>query len=168
MNAFPDPQEADKVEILLNNTSSIIELTKDNPFVDISFGCLPGKNTILIRNDNALLFSLEFYIEVRFPISICDFLDRMPRDVSSVLDLSVLSLDHPEDNSGAQIIQHKASQICPITLLLISFPCKGRNCGHSQLFDARSFLKLASTTSHWKCPICSISLLPEELILHSL
>eukprot|EP00288_Rhodomonas_lens_P004715 CAMPEP_0177725530 /NCGR_PEP_ID=MMETSP0484_2-20121128/19299_1 /TAXON_ID=354590 /ORGANISM="Rhodomonas lens, Strain RHODO" /LENGTH=463 /DNA_ID=CAMNT_0019238047 /DNA_START=126 /DNA_END=1513 /DNA_ORIENTATION=+ len=57
---------------------------------------------------------------------------------------------------------------CPLSMLRINLPAKGRNCNHLQCFDLSTFLEYAKKHSFWLCPNCHKPLPPAELRVCSL
>lgn len=146
-----------KVSAAINSTS--IQLDQ-NPLC-ITSACIPGRNTLIIRNPQLGLLSVNLQVEVKTRRELSQVVAKIPYDVHSSLDLDALSLtasprggDGNAHDGDAQIITLAASRTCPITLQEIQVPVRGRLCQHPQNFDAHSFLTLACDTGSWRCPIC--------------
>ena len=52
----------------------------------------------------------------------------------------------------------------PMTGEIMKHPGRGRNCTHVQCFDLKEFLKTATRTSMWTCPICRAPTYVEDLV----
>lgn len=62
--------------------------------------------------------------------------------------------------------------VCPITLVRpTSSPTRGDACRHFQCFDLDAYLlsnhRTKAFNSRWRCPICSLSLMPQDLRVDS-
>jgi len=55
------------------------------------------------------------------------------------------------------------SLLCPLGKKKMEIPAKSIYCDHLQCFDARIFLLMNEKTQTWKCPICDISCLYDEI-----
>lgn len=60
---------------------------------------------------------------------------------------------------------------CPISLMKIEIPVRGRGCNHLQCFDLSSYLQVNKQTrvfnARWKCPECPLLIRPEDLLIDS-
>ena len=43
---------------------------------------------------------------------------------------------------------------CPITMLRVVIPAKGRLCSHIQAFDLATYIAFCNQAQVWNCPIC--------------
>ncbi|KAJ3409865.1 SUMO ligase siz1 [Chytriomyces hyalinus] len=57
------------------------------------------------------------------------------------------------------------SFICPLTLVRIKHPAKGKQCRHKQAFDAETFLSFNAKNLQWKCIVCNQIIQQSDLIL---
>ena len=144
------PDEVACVEASVNGMHKI-PLTRSPR--DISELCTPGHNQIALVNARSIVLSIVIQIELRIAVDMEHWVQRIPRDVDSALDMSVLSLAGGSEDA-VEVISARQSAICPITLTPMTTPAKGSKCKHAQLFDAKSFLALCSHTNVWKCPVC--------------
>jgi len=55
------------------------------------------------------------------------------------------------------------SLLCPLSRKRMEIPVKSIGCDHLQCFDAKTFLSMNEKTPKWKCPICNISCMYDEL-----
>jgi len=59
--------------------------------------------------------------------------------------------------------------LCPVSLCPIEESAIGRHCNHVQVFDLQAYIavnqKMRSLEKRWTCPVCSISLRPDEVVL---
>jgi len=62
---------------------------------------------------------------------------------------------------------HKVCLLCPITKLKMKLPTRSLKCSHLQCFDLHAFLSLNSIKPTWKCPVCNIPILIDELVVDS-
>ncbi|ORY32418.1 zf-MIZ-domain-containing protein [Rhizoclosmatium globosum] len=69
--------------------------------------------------------------------------------------------DASEICTGDSIIIFK----CPLSLVRIEHPAKGKQCQHQQVFDAEKFLQFNEKRSTWKCPVCTNQIQKQDLIL---
>lgn len=59
------------------------------------------------------------------------------------------------DPDGLQMESMKVSLRCPLALVRMSIPVKGRRCHHVQCFDLASFLEYSRRSSKFECPVCN-------------
>ncbi|XP_016658653.1 E3 SUMO-protein ligase pli1 [Acyrthosiphon pisum] len=59
------------------------------------------------------------------------------------------------------------SLLCPITKLKMELPARSVKCSHLQCFDLRGLFSLNTIKPTWKCPICNVRILINELFLDS-
>lgn len=59
--------------------------------------------------------------------------------------------------------------ICPVSLCPIEEAAIGRGCVHVQVFDLQAYIavnqRMRSLDKRWTCPVCSVHLRPDDLIL---
>merc|ERR1712194_284248 len=59
--------------------------------------------------------------------------------------------------------------LCPMSLCPIEEAAIGRSCHHVQVFDLQSYIavnqRMRSLDKRWTCPICSLGLRPDDIIL---
>jgi hypothetical protein len=59
--------------------------------------------------------------------------------------------------------------VCPVSLCPIEDSAIGRNCHHIQVFDLQSYIavnqRMRSLDKRWSCPICSLPIRPDDLVL---
>ena len=58
----------------------------------------------------------------------------------------------------------ETSVLSPMSGKLLKHPGRGRNCKHAQCFDLLEFLKIATSTQMWACPVCRTPTYPEDLV----
>ncbi len=127
---------------------------------NISAGCVAGRNHVTLHNHTNESIQVTIEVDIKAALSIKQLVERLPWDVDSLLDLSSLSFSTSRPQEDVHVVHTQSSRTCPISLMAMEFPAKGRDCKHSQLFDAASFLRLASFTDSWKCPICKYAPIP--------
>ncbi|KAI9324217.1 hypothetical protein BDR26DRAFT_882021 [Obelidium mucronatum] len=54
---------------------------------------------------------------------------------------------------------------CPLALIRIKHPAKGKNCKHKQVFDAETFLSFNEKKDTWKCVVCNLRIEQNDLII---
>lgn len=52
------------------------------------------------------------------------------------------------------MLSQKMSLKCPLSLIPISIPAKGKDCTHVQCFDLNSFLEFTRRSTKFSCPVC--------------
>lgn len=57
--------------------------------------------------------------------------------------------------------------LCPIIKTKMKLPTRSINCNHLQSFDLEALLFLNKINPAWKCPICYIPILVDELVIDS-
>jgi len=57
--------------------------------------------------------------------------------------------------------------LCPITKTKMKLPTRSINCKHLQSFDLEALLFLNKIKPAWKCPVCYIPILVDELVIDS-
>lgn len=60
--------------------------------------------------------------------------------------------------------EEELSLLCPISGEIMKEPGKGRNCNHTQSFDLKNFLQIATIQHRWICPVCNQNLEFSDLI----
>jgi hypothetical protein len=59
--------------------------------------------------------------------------------------------------------------LCPISHCPIEEAAIGRNCSHIQVFDLQTYIavnqRMRSLDKRWTCPVCSLSLRPDDAVL---
>lgn len=68
--------------------------------------------------------------------------------------------------TGDTIVQSlQVSLICPLKRSRMTVPCRGARCLHMQCFDASAYLAMNESTLYplWCCPVCSASVLLEDI-----
>lgn len=68
--------------------------------------------------------------------------------------------------TGDAVVQgFQVSLICPLSRSKMTVPCRGAQCLHMQCFDASAYLAMNESTLYplWCCPVCSASVLPEDI-----
>jgi hypothetical protein len=142
------PENVNCIEVTLNNGQRLA-LTRSPK--DVSEFCIPGRNELLIHNGLSVMLTVVLQIELKLGMNIQTLVQRIPRDMDSALDFSILSIS---SDSDVETLKVKSCNTCPITLKEIQVAVKGTRCKHVQPFDASSFLLFCSQTGSWKCPIC--------------
>ena len=154
------PDEVESVAGVINETHS---LSLTGIAKDISDFLVCGTNNLTLKNPLPLLLNLVVQIEVKKAITLNAFIEKIPCDSDSLLDLASLSLQNISSNDMA-VLHTKHSIKCPITLQTIGLPVRGKNCQHRQPFDAIAYLRLGSRNGYWKCPLCTADISPEDLV----
>ncbi|KAJ3005933.1 UNVERIFIED_CONTAM: hypothetical protein HDU68_004351, partial [Siphonaria sp. JEL0065] len=54
---------------------------------------------------------------------------------------------------------------CPLSLIRIRHPAKGKHCKHKQVFDAETFLSFNEKKEMWKCVICNQKIEQSDLTI---
>lgn len=145
-----------KIHIMINNVS--LEVFNSHS-LNISQHCIPFANNLIILNENNdNLLEISFQIELKVNLELEKAIHLIPQDLN--LDFMSLSCS---DGKLPIVFDIKCS-ICPISLTPIKVGVKGKDCKHSQIMDAESFLRMATSLNSWKCPICFQHLPPEDLI----
>lgn len=128
-------------------------------------------NSVLILNGECPISSFPFDITDGLTPGNCHICANFTHLESSAM-ITIMPLELvPIGELEAEIIQRKVHVFkgewgfCPISGKLIEFPVRGINCVHSGNFDFSSFIKMATLTHKWICPICSKPLPYEELAL---
>ena len=94
------------------------------------------------------------------------------------IDIDVLvnqftSLHHPlqptkpHETNEVEEVEQSISLKCPISYTRMKVPVKGKNCSHSTCFDLKNYFINSITKQAWNCPICSLPLLYNDLIVDS-
>ena len=66
--------------------------------------------------------------------------------------VTALSQQHsPADKKPTEYEQ----AICPLTGKLLKYPGRGVSCKHLQCFNLKAYIKRATATKQWVCPICN-------------
>ena len=154
------PDEVDSVAGVINETHS---LSLTGLAKDISDFLVCGTNSLTLKNPLPLLLNLVVQIEVKKAITFNAFIEKIPYDPDSLLDLASLSLQNIS-NDDMTVLHAKHSVKCPITLQTICLPVRGKNCLHRQPFDAIAYLRMGSRNGYWKCPLCASDMSPEDLV----
>ncbi|XP_060859162.1 uncharacterized protein LOC132936446 [Metopolophium dirhodum] len=68
---------------------------------------------------------------------------------------------------GCDMATLDLSLLCPITKLKMKLPARSMKCNHLQSFDLRGLFALNKIKPTWKCPVCNIPILVDELVLDS-
>lgn len=59
--------------------------------------------------------------------------------------------------------------VCPVSFCPIEEAAIGRNCNHVQVFDLQAYIavnqRMRSLDKRWTCPVCSLTLRPDDLML---
>eukprot|EP00928_Gymnodinium_smaydae_P022926 TRINITY_DN19108_c0_g3_i1.p1 TRINITY_DN19108_c0_g3~~TRINITY_DN19108_c0_g3_i1.p1 ORF type:complete len:618 (+),score=107.33 TRINITY_DN19108_c0_g3_i1:101-1954(+) len=59
--------------------------------------------------------------------------------------------------------------LCPVSLCPIEESAIGRHCNHIQVFDLQAYIavnqRMRSLDKRWTCPVCSLALRPDDIIL---
>merc|ERR1712048_1311506 len=59
--------------------------------------------------------------------------------------------------------------LCPVSLCPIEEAAIGKHCNHVQVFDLQPYIavnqRMRSLDKRWTCPVCSLPLRPDEVIL---
>jgi len=71
------------------------------------------------------------------------------------------------DKEGCDTASLDVSSLCPITKLKMRLPARSMKCSHFQCFDLRGLFELNKIKPKWKCPVCNIRILINELVLDS-
>lgn len=71
------------------------------------------------------------------------------------------------DKEGCDTVKLDVSSLCPITKLKMNLPARSMKCNHFQCFDLRGLFELNKIKPTWKCPVCNIRILIDELVLDS-
>lgn len=151
--------ERRKISIFINDV--LLVLFNQEP-LNISPHCIPSTNKMTISNElNGSLLEVSIQIELKICLDIPTLIHRIPHDLN--LDFMSLSFTGSADDD-LQIISNFRSETCPISLLPIKVGVKGKDCKHSQVMDAESYIVMAKSMNSWKCPLCSLYLPPEDLI----
>jgi hypothetical protein len=59
-----------------------------------------------------------------------------------------------DEDDGIEVGDTVLSLVCPISLVRIRTPGRGRACKHVQAFSIETFLELARGCGDWRCGIC--------------
>lgn len=158
----------DVVSVQLNDSEAIMI---DAAPRDISSQTRPGLNQMLITNLSTDALEISLQIQIRQLTDLNRFIKNIPPEIDALSCLESLSLGEgkPSNNDTSRdldVIETRRINVntCPISLQQIVISVKGKNCRHTQGFDATSYLTLATLTGSWRCPICQVMILPEDLV----
>ncbi|KAJ3126291.1 SUMO ligase siz1 [Physocladia obscura] len=70
-----------------------------------------------------------------------------------------------ENENEIEVGETTLSFMCPLSLLRIDVPGRGRRCQHLQCFDVQTFLQFQENNSQWKCVICGKVIKCNDLIV---
>jgi len=60
--------------------------------------------------------------------------------------------------------------LCPVSHCPIEEAAIGRDCQHVQVFDLQAYIavnqRMRSLDKRWTCPVCSLALRPDDVVLH--
>lgn len=80
--------------------------------INISASCRPGLNTLTLGNPSNDAVIVKLQIDLNDFTDLNSFIQRIPDDVNSFVDISSLSIDESGD---LFVIAQKCQKICPIT-----------------------------------------------------
>eukprot|EP00455_Lapot_gusevi_P008693 TRINITY_DN1380_c0_g1_i3.p1 TRINITY_DN1380_c0_g1~~TRINITY_DN1380_c0_g1_i3.p1 ORF type:complete len:213 (+),score=21.53 TRINITY_DN1380_c0_g1_i3:46-684(+) len=71
----------------------------------------------------------------------------------------------PDD--GKDLLQGDVtvSTQCPLSIMRLQMPAKGKQCVHAQCFELGAFLQFSQQSCIWQCPICYVPLPYEDLMI---
>ncbi|CAN0449378.1 unnamed protein product, partial [Ectocarpus sp. 12 AP-2014] len=161
--------------------------------LDIGASCRPGENRVELYSsdpdEHAVLIQVVRLVGVeevlknvkqRSHLSKKEALRRVKRSFKGCLDLnSHLEGDSSEDEQigkGAggddsdddlMATATRLSLRCPLGLVPITCPGRGRYCKHLQCFDLNTFLSFNKDCAGaaWKCGVCNLPIKPEDLVV---
>ncbi|CAN0481879.1 unnamed protein product, partial [Ectocarpus sp. 12 AP-2014] len=161
--------------------------------LDIGASCHPGENRVELYSsdpdEHAVLIQVVRLVGVeevlknvkqRSHLSKKEALRRVKRSFKGCLDLnSHLEGDSSEDEQigkGAggddsdddlMATATRLSLRCPLGLVPITCPGRGRYCKHLQCFDLNTFLSFNKDCAGaaWKCGVCNLPIKPEDLVV---
>eukprot|EP00029_Vermamoeba_vermiformis_P007703 TRINITY_DN3408_c0_g1_i1.p1 TRINITY_DN3408_c0_g1~~TRINITY_DN3408_c0_g1_i1.p1 ORF type:complete len:629 (+),score=50.58 TRINITY_DN3408_c0_g1_i1:41-1927(+) len=132
--------------------------------IDITSKCRAVNNLTITRFSNWGLFSnISFSIRLAKVNTIDTLKERMqPYNVC----FEKVSKSFHGDNDIAEV-SLKFSLRCPLSLMRIELPIKGKDCKHIQCFDANSYLQINKNHPKFDCPVCNKKVYFSTLIVDS-
>uniref|UniRef100_A0A2S2PP54 E3 SUMO-protein ligase n=1 Tax=Schizaphis graminum TaxID=13262 RepID=A0A2S2PP54_SCHGA len=79
----------------------------------------------------------------------------------------ILKLFEKNNDTDLAITRFKLPLICPITKLRMKVPVKSNQCKHIECFDALAYICSNRRNTIWKCPICHLDCLYNNLEIDS-
>jgi len=163
------------IQIAIN---SHIDTAKDSP---INYSC----NLFLFLNDTKNRISIlwphcktPYYMTVNIveSITIADLVKRVQFNnklCSITLNTKAKAMELLKNGTKHSDVEFcdsqtlKLSLLCPITKLKMELPTRSLKCSHLQCFDLHALFSLNMIKPTWKCPICYIRILVNELVVDS-
>ncbi|KAI8840981.1 MIZ/SP-RING zinc finger-domain-containing protein [Chytriomyces cf. hyalinus JEL632] len=73
--------------------------------------------------------------------------------------------------NGKGEVEHCNSTVsfqCPISLVRMSTPGRGKKCNHVQSFDLETFIQMNEKKDVWKCPVCARQIKCSDIVIDAL
>ncbi|KAI9315099.1 hypothetical protein BX666DRAFT_355876 [Dichotomocladium elegans] len=171
-NGAPDTkcEWPDSINITINGIQpKLVKWSgKDKP-ADLAMYLKEGKNELMIRQlDCACCYWFSIQVFVRETESAI-----VNKIMSKVLDINIgrniinklLGKSGSNEDDDLEVLQPtvRISLKCPISLMRIRIPVKGKDCRHPECFDLQSYLAISVENPKWRCPICSTYIPPDSI-----
>eukprot|EP01130_Rhizamoeba_saxonica_P008889 TRINITY_DN359_c0_g1_i1.p1 TRINITY_DN359_c0_g1~~TRINITY_DN359_c0_g1_i1.p1 ORF type:complete len:640 (-),score=124.66 TRINITY_DN359_c0_g1_i1:1500-3332(-) len=148
-----------KLRVIIND-KDLVEKSKRVTAYDQAFGsdisnlCVLGNNTIHIQSWIPTT-ELVFFIQVTKTISIEELEQEQKNRKLSYEEGLKRAIKSFGDDDDIMAVSLKLSLRCPLTLLKIENPVRGRNCSHLQCFELSAYLQMNKNHPTFLCPVCS-------------
>ena len=93
---------------------------------------------------------------------------RSISDVCQALEATYVSPSAARRVAGGGAVESTSAVVsltCPLSMAMLTVPCRGRHCEHAQSFELSAFLTQCCSTHVWICPVCDASLYPSDIIV---
>jgi SUMO ligase MMS21 Smc5/6 complex component len=90
-------------------------------------------------------------------------LDRKEKRNIEETKKDIIKIFQNNSNTDLAITSYTLSLLCPITITRMFTPAKSSQCEHLECFDALAFIKMNENSNKWKCPICNLNCLYDDL-----
>jgi len=75
----------------------------------------------------------------------------------------IIKMFQNNNDTDLVITSFTLSLICPITKMQMTAPAKSSQCEHLECFDAWAFIRMNKHYNKWRCPICNLNCLYDDL-----
>ncbi|CAM9858765.1 unnamed protein product, partial [Phaeothamnion confervicola] len=141
--------------------------------VDIAQMCRAGQNKIDVScadTDPGYVMVLQMVQNVGVE-EVMDGIVARPRDTveegrERVRRSFPAGSDDSDSDDELTATSTRLSLRCPLGLVPIRVPARGRRCGHLQCFDLSTFLIFSERSSAaWRCGVCHLLILPADMVV---
>jgi hypothetical protein len=137
--------------------------------IDITSKCRAVNNLAITRFSNWGFFgNMSFSIKLARINSIDVLKERIAKEKMRPYNecFEKVSKSFQGDNDIVEV-SLKFSLRCPLSLMRIELPVKGKDCKHIQCFDANSYLQINKNHPKFDCPVCNKKVYFSSLVVDS-